>query len=84
MHICCTLLLASFIWIRTAFQHFRYQIRHHLVAFVSAGVGRTGTYIATDYLLRQARAERAVNVHGCVEELRTQRQTMVQTLVRQI
>lgn len=47
----------------------------------SAGVGRTGTYIALDYLLQQAEAEKVVDLFGFVNLMRTQRVSMIQTLV---
>ena len=50
--------------------------------FNSAGVGRTGTFIALDYLYQQAKAEQFVDVNGCIRILREQRVNMVQTAVR--
>ncbi|CAM4667114.1 unnamed protein product [Lepidochelys kempii] len=45
----------------------------------SAGIGRTGTFIALDVLLKMARAEGSVDVFRCVQRLREQRVSMVQT-----
>lgn len=47
----------------------------------SAGVGRTGTYIACDMLLRQLQEGTTLNVFKTVLKLREQRTNMVQTLV---
>ena len=50
----------------------------------SAGVGRTGTYIALDYQLRQAEAEGMVNVPECINKLRQSRISIVQTKVNTV
>ena len=49
--------------------------------FYSAGVGRTGTYIAVDSLLHQAHNEGMVDIYKCVGDMRKNRMEMVQTLV---
>ncbi|XP_068032561.1 receptor-type tyrosine-protein phosphatase kappa-like [Anomalospiza imberbis] len=45
----------------------------------SAGIGRTGTFIALDFLLKMGKAEGKVDVFQCVQQLREQRVSMVQT-----
>ncbi|XP_021344878.1 receptor-type tyrosine-protein phosphatase mu-like, partial [Mizuhopecten yessoensis] len=45
-----------------------------------AGVGRTGTYIAVDVNLDQAKNEGLIDVHNFVQQMRTMRVNMVQTL----
>ena len=48
----------------------------------SAGVGRTGTFLAVDYLLKQAAEDGSISVAACVENLRKQRTAMIQSVVR--
>ncbi len=57
-----------------------------VVVHCSAGVGRTGTLLATLSLVKQVelRREAEVDVVSVVARLREQRPKMVQTLVRNI
>lgn len=50
----------------------------------SAGVGRTGTFIALDQLLQQMKQEKVVDIFGVVYALRMNRYQMIQTLVRSL
>ena len=53
-----------------------------ILVHCSAGVGRTGTFIALDIAMEQAKREGVVDIAGIVNRLRQQRMKMVQTLVR--
>ena len=57
---------------------------HYMAVLIcySAGIGRTGTFIALDMLLRQAEVETTINVPATVKGLRQDRVNMVQTQVK--
>ncbi|XP_077171230.1 receptor-type tyrosine-protein phosphatase H [Paroedura picta] len=68
--------------------HFRDLVRGHVEQHVeggpilvhcSAGVGRTGTFIALDTLLSQAQKEGRVGVYSFVQRMRKNRPLMIQT-----
>ena len=55
-----------------------------ILVHCSAGVGRTGTFIAIDIALEQAKREKTVDIAGVVTRVRQQRMKMVQTEVSYI
>ncbi|XP_078233149.1 receptor-type tyrosine-protein phosphatase H [Pogona vitticeps] len=68
--------------------HFRDLVREHIeqheesgpaLIHCSAGVGRTGTFIALDSLLRQAQDNGEIGVFSFVQRLRMNRPLMIQT-----
>ncbi|XP_058466435.1 receptor-type tyrosine-protein phosphatase F [Malaya genurostris] len=50
-----------------------------VVVHCSAGVGRTGTFIALDIILQRIQQEKKINIYDTVKQLRRQRVKMVQT-----
>uniref|UniRef100_A0A3B3RB05 protein-tyrosine-phosphatase n=1 Tax=Paramormyrops kingsleyae TaxID=1676925 RepID=A0A3B3RB05_9TELE len=68
--------------------NFRHLVREHMdqysrncptVVHCSAGVGRTGTFIAIDRLIYQIERESIVDVFGTIHDMRMHRPLMVQT-----
>ncbi|XP_036375557.1 phosphatidylinositol phosphatase PTPRQ [Megalops cyprinoides] len=53
-----------------------------MVVHCSAGVGRTGVFIALDHLIQHVRDHDFVDVYGLVAELRSERMCMVQNLAQ--
>ena len=50
-----------------------------ILVHCSAGVGRTGTFIAIDLVAEQVDKEKKIDIAGIVTRLREQRMKMVQT-----
>ncbi|XP_046544888.1 multiple epidermal growth factor-like domains protein 6 isoform X4 [Haliotis rubra] len=69
----------SLVTLRTIAREFCDFDKGPMVVHCSAGVGRTGTLIALDYLQQEAETQGSVDVYACVWKLRTQRLKMVQT-----
>ncbi|XP_060597478.1 receptor-type tyrosine-protein phosphatase epsilon-like [Ruditapes philippinarum] len=55
-----------------------------VIVHCSAGIGRTGTFIALDRLIREGHTNHDLNVFECVQHMRGQRVKMVQTLEQYI
>ena len=55
--------------------------KYYALCSYSAGVGRTGVFIALDIILEKSRKEGVVDVMGVVNNMRKQRMRMVQTVV---
>uniref|UniRef100_A0A8C0VFE9 protein-tyrosine-phosphatase n=1 Tax=Cyanistes caeruleus TaxID=156563 RepID=A0A8C0VFE9_CYACU len=77
----------------TSIMTFRDLVQEHIqstkdagptLVHCSAGVGRTGTFIALDRLLQQMRQEKVVDIFGAVYTLRMNRYLMIQTLSQYI
>ncbi|XP_064327986.1 receptor-type tyrosine-protein phosphatase V-like isoform X2 [Phalacrocorax carbo] len=77
----------------TSIMTFRELVREHIqstkdtgptLVHCSAGVGRSGTFIALDWLLQQMKQEKVVDTFGVVYALRMNRYLMIQTLSQYI
>ncbi|KAF8567392.1 hypothetical protein P879_05782, partial [Paragonimus westermani] len=65
-------------FIETSIQHWSLD-NGPIVVHCSAGVGRTGTYICIESLIRQLKAEHVVTIRSFLEHIRQQRMKLVQT-----
>lgn len=59
-----------------------YTVYQYRTICFSAGIGRTGTFIALDYLIKQGQRDGSVDVVSCVSRMRHQRAHAIQTVVR--
>ncbi|XP_048243456.1 uncharacterized protein LOC124125203 isoform X2 [Haliotis rufescens] len=71
-----TAALLDFMWRTEAISG---QQTEPIVVHCSAGIGRTGTYIAIESLVEQAKSEDVVDVVSFVSNMRGQRKNMIQT-----
>ncbi|XP_062574159.1 receptor-type tyrosine-protein phosphatase kappa-like [Saccostrea cucullata] len=65
-------------------RHFRHKMRptnHPIVVHCSAGIGRTGTFIALDVLSRYGEEHDKINVIEFVKAMHKDRMTMIQNVV---
>lgn len=60
------------------------KLLKYLISFCSAGVGRTGTFIAIDALVQYGLEKGTVNVTKYVSAMRRDRMHMIQTSVKKI
>ncbi|CRL00763.1 CLUMA_CG014018, isoform A [Clunio marinus] len=62
------------------FRSERQKLSGSIVVHCSAGVGRTGTFIALDIIMQRLKQEKKINIFELINQLRLQRMKMVQTL----
>lgn len=55
------------------------DIKQSIYVSCSAGVGRTGTFIAVDWLMQEARVQKEIDIFSTVLRMRECRVSMVQS-----
>ncbi|XP_053386115.1 receptor-type tyrosine-protein phosphatase kappa-like isoform X2 [Mercenaria mercenaria] len=76
--------VASLVEFRDKVEQGERPIQGRMIVHCSAGIGRTGTYIALDILIREGKEEASVDIFGCVIGLRGQRVSLVQNVEQYI
>ncbi|XP_053385844.1 receptor-type tyrosine-protein phosphatase kappa-like [Mercenaria mercenaria] len=76
--------VASLIEFRDKVEQGNAPVTGPMIVHCSAGIGRTGTYIALDILIREGKEEDFVDIFGCVIALRGQRVNLVQNVEQYI
>ncbi|XP_053386122.1 receptor-type tyrosine-protein phosphatase kappa-like [Mercenaria mercenaria] len=76
--------VASLIEFRDKVEQGQLPLTGRMIVHCSAGIGRTGTYMALDILIREGKEEDFVDIFGCVIALRGQRVNLVQNVEQYI
>lgn len=72
--------VTSIVDFRNKVVNYEDDLKSPLLIHCSAGVGRTGTFMALDFLIKQGEREGFVDVISCVASMRHQRVHVVQTV----
>ncbi|XP_060560492.1 receptor-type tyrosine-protein phosphatase gamma-like [Ruditapes philippinarum] len=71
----------SLLEFRQKYRDVKTTLHGPIIVHCSAGIGRTGVFIAVDRLIMEGNCEGTVNVPACLNKIREQRMKMVQTSV---
>ncbi|XP_060584797.1 receptor-type tyrosine-protein phosphatase T-like [Ruditapes philippinarum] len=72
--------VTSLIEFRQRINQIKTQLDGPIIVHCSAGIGRTGTYIALDSIINEGETEGAVDIYSCVRNIREQRVNMIETI----